>query len=253
MKNSNRVISIVTSWRFRARGTPLLGLLIVALKALWVSGADEGLAPAPDSGATLTLRFGDFEESVETELALPDSAGEVLVVESSSNLKAWVARGEFERDGSEDGLTFLDHSVAGVGQRYYRLRTSDSMSAAHVRAATVSGASGAHRFSVTLASPDTGCDQYADWWEVVSLDGDLRERRVLAHSHANEQPFTRSGGSAPIATSETVLIRAHMNTSGYGGVSLIGSPESGFRPILLNREFANELASESPLPSGCAF
>jgi hypothetical protein len=63
-----------------------------------------------------------------------------------------------------------------------------------VVAVEVTGEPGARAFTVTVRSPDTGCERYADLWEVVSTDGDLRYRRVLAHSHVDEQPFTRSGG-----------------------------------------------------------
>ena len=117
----------------------------------------------------------------------------------------------------------------------------------------VSGSPGAYNFSVTIRSPDTGCAQYADWWEVVGADGKLLYRRVLLHSHADEQPFDRSGGPVPIQSDTTVWVRAHMNTTGYGGAALQGSPKSGFAAATPPPSFAADAATQAPLPDGCAF
>ena len=76
------------------------------------------------------------------------------------------------------------------------------VTAADVIDVSTSGQPGAYSFSVTVSSPDTGCEQYADWWEVVTEDGQLLYRRVLLHSHVAEQPFTRSGGPVDV-TAET--------------------------------------------------
>lgn len=124
---------------------------------------------------------------------------------------------------------------------------------ADVVAVEVSGSPGAYTFSVTVSSPDTGCEQYADWWEVVTESGDLVYRRVLLHSHATEQPFTRSGGPVAVAESDTVIVRAHMNTGGYGGDALRGSAEAGFEAYEPEARFAAELASGDPLPEDCDF
>ena len=99
---------------------------------------------------------------------------------------------------------------------------------ADVVAVRTSGSPGAYSFAVTLQSPDTGCDQYADWWEVITPDGELLYRRVLAHSHVDEQPFTRSGGPVDVQSTTRVIVRAHMNDAGYGGVAFSGSEEAGF-------------------------
>jgi hypothetical protein len=124
---------------------------------------------------------------------------------------------------------------------------------ADVIAVETGGASGAYQLNVTIMSPDTGCAQYADWWEVVGEDGRLLYRRVLAHSHADEQPFARSGGPVPIQPDTVVWVRAHMHPGGYGGQAMKGSITSGFRSEELRADFAAALAKQSPLPDGCAF
>jgi len=124
---------------------------------------------------------------------------------------------------------------------------------ADVIAVQTSGQPGAYQFNVGIRSPDKGCAQYADWWEVVSTDGKLLYRRVLLHSHVDEQPFTRTGGTVPIQADTLVLVRAHMNTGGYGGVAFKGSVKTGFKQDVLGAEFAAGLAKQAPLPDGCDF
>ena len=111
----------------------------------------------------------------------------------------------------------------------------------------------AYQFAVEVFSPDTGCDQYADWWEVLSVEGRLLYRRVLLHSHVDEQPFTRSGGPVPIEQDTLVFVRAHMNTIGYGGQVLKGSITSGFESLEVDAGFAADVESMPPLPEDCAF
>ncbi|WP_298316886.1 hypothetical protein [uncultured Aquimarina sp.] len=118
---------------------------------------------------------------------------------------------------------------------------------------SVTGQEGNYTFSVEIKSPDLGCNQYADWWEIVSEDGRLLYRRILAHSHVNEQPFTRSGSPVNIAKDEIVYIRAHMNNKGYGDVVFKGSVSTGFNQETLETTFASELETTAPLPNGCAF
>lgn len=117
----------------------------------------------------------------------------------------------------------------------------------------VSGNERAYQFSVGIRSPDTGCDQYADWWEVITGDGDLIYRRILLHSHVNEQPFVRSGGPVTIDQDTLVIVRAHMNTDGYGGIAFEGSVQSGFKAVDLDPSFAFHLSETQPLPEDCAF
>lgn len=124
---------------------------------------------------------------------------------------------------------------------------------ADVIAVTVTGEDKAYRFSVEVHSPDTGCDQYADWWEVLTEDGGLLYRRILAHSHVDEQPFVRSGGPVGITPDAVVIVRAHLHPGGYGGQAMKGSVQDGFEAVAVGEDFAAGVESLEPQPSGCAF
>lgn len=126
-------------------------------------------------------------------------------------------------------------------------------SQAVVTAVSFTGSADNYTFSVEIRSPDTGCDQYANWWEVFDQEGELIYRRILGHSHVNEQPFTRSGGAVKIAEDTFVYVRAHMNNLGYGSLVFGGSVKDGFKALELPIEFAAELAETEPLPTSCAF
>ncbi len=118
---------------------------------------------------------------------------------------------------------------------------------------SVSGNEYTYNFSVTLSSPDKGSNQYADWWEVISENGNLIYRRILGHSHVNEQPFIRSGGGVNITTAQIVWIRAHMNNTGYGGKTYKGSIDVGFETAAMLDGFALAIENEKPQPNDCAF
>jgi len=124
---------------------------------------------------------------------------------------------------------------------------------ANIDSVEVFGGPGSYTFSVGILSPDTGCDQYADWWEVVSLEGELVFRNTLAHSHVNEQPFIRASGPVDIEADTVVWVRAHMFPTGYGGVVFRGTVESGFRPAEPPTVFGPGLEDLPPQPPACAF
>ncbi len=131
--------------------------------------------------------------------------------------------------------------------------TGSVSGSAVVSSVSFSGGPGNYNFSVTVESPDTDCNQYADWWEVIDSEGTLLYRRILAHSHVGEQPFTRSGGPVNIAADQAVIVRAHMNNLGYGTQVFSGSVAQGLSESSIDRDFAAELESAAPLPDGCAF
>jgi hypothetical protein len=122
-----------------------------------------------------------------------------------------------------------------------------------VTSVQVSGNAGAYRFAVSVQSPDQGCDQYADWWEVLTDEGELVYRRVLLHSHVQEQPFVRSGGPVNVDPDAILWVRAHMHPGGYGGTAFRGSVREGFNQVELASSFAPHVETQEPLPDGCAF
>ena len=124
---------------------------------------------------------------------------------------------------------------------------------ANVLSVQVTGNPGIYQFAVEIASPDTGCEQYADWWEVLNEDGKLLYRRILLHSHVNEQPFVRSGGPVEIDADTVVHVHAHMNTVGYGGTVMKGTVQDGFEPVEVEAGFGASLERVPPQPEDCAF
>lgn len=124
---------------------------------------------------------------------------------------------------------------------------------ADVVGVTVSGDPGAYQFAVAIRSDETGCDQYADWWEVLTPSGELVYRRVLTHSHPSEQPFTRDGGPVDAPPDAELVVRAHLHPSGYGGEIHVGSVEGGFTGAPADPGLAPELAVDPPLPESCLF
>ena len=121
-------------------------------------------------------------------------------------------------------------------------------------AVAAAGDAGAYTFNVSIESADIGCTQYADWWEVLSEDGMLLYRRILTHSHTNENTFTRSGGPVEIDADQVVVVRAHMSNEGYNGVVMQGSVDEGFVAAPgIGSDFATEVELEDPQPAGCDF
>lgn len=94
---------------------------------------------------------------------------------------------------------------------------------AQVRSVTVQQSGDTWRFSVEVEHHDQGWDHYADRWVVVDPhDGTVYGRRVLAHPHDNEQPFTRSQSGISIPSDrDRVLVVAACNVHGFGGCGRI--------------------------------
>jgi hypothetical protein len=88
---------------------------------------------------------------------------------------------------------------------------------------------GTWTFHVTVRHPDTGWEDYADGWDVLTPDGAVLKpdpaspfTRLLLHPHENEQPFTRSQSGIAIPSDVTqVRVRAHDLVDGYGGREVV--------------------------------
>ena len=80
-------------------------------------------------------------------------------------------------------------------------------------------------FHVTVRHPDTGWEDFADGWDVLTPDGkviktklSIKFTRDLTHPHVNEQPFTRKQSNIVIPPGITkVRVRAHDSVDGFGG------------------------------------
>ena len=130
--------------------------------------------------------------------------------------------------------------------------SSTNISLANVISVTTTGLNNNYTFSVGILSPDVSCVQYADWWEVLDNNG-MIHRRILGHSHANEQPFIRSSGSINVSSNKTIWIRAHMSNGGYGGTMLTGSVQDGFNVISYANLWDDAIEFLVPQVNDCAF
>lgn len=73
-------------------------------------------------------------------------------------------------------------------------------------------------FWVTVEHADTGWEHYANSFEILKENGTLIKRRILAHPHVEEQPFTRSLDGVKLHKNlKHVIVRARDSVHKYGG------------------------------------
>ena len=102
----------------------------------------------------------------------------------------------------------------------------------------VQAVDGSWVFYVTVNHPDTGWENYADGWDVVTPEGIVLKSnpedpftRLLLHPHENEQPFTRSQSGIVIPEGiMLVVVRAHDLVDGYGGREVSVDLAAGLGP-----------------------
>ena len=197
-----------------------------------------------------------MEEVVEEETQEDtEEAAQGETQESAQEETEESAQENTEGSAQEETQTDTQESAQEETQESMQEDTQESAQEdlAKITNVVVQGQANNYTFSVTIASQETGCDQYADWWEVFTEDGTLIYRRILAHSHVDEQPFTRSGGPVNVGTDDFVYVRAHMNNLGYGTQVFSGTVRDGLVLDNLATSFAESLESQEPLPTGCAF
>ncbi|CEM32708.1 unnamed protein product [Vitrella brassicaformis CCMP3155] len=117
---------------------------------------------------------------------------------------------------------------------------------------------GKYMIGVTLETSDVDCTHYANWWEVLSEDGELLYRRILRHSHAATQPFTRySEDDVSLEEDQEIIVRAHMHVDGkelYPDSQVLkGSAKAGFAKATLEKNFAAAVEKEGPQAEGCLY
>jgi hypothetical protein len=75
-------------------------------------------------------------------------------------------------------------------------------------------------FAVTVRHADRDPDHWADWWRVRTPEGRELGRRVLLHSHVDEQPFTRDERIRIPAGVRVVVVEGHDKVHGLGGAAV---------------------------------
>jgi hypothetical protein len=187
----------------------LVGVATVAGLALAACAPSEGPGSVP-SPATSDLPDATMTSSV------PDNGSQEPATNFPTALSPSTTSPTEEADTPEVTPTAMRSSTPPAG----RAANADVL---YVRA--VQTADDTWTFHVTVRHPDTGWEDYADGWDVLTPDGTVIKpdpespfTRLLLHPHENEQPFTRSQSGIIIPADVTqVRVRAHDLVDGYGG------------------------------------
>lgn len=198
--------------------------LLIATCTLLTAGCqpDDNSAGVGEAAATPA-------ESAPTPTALPDAAQETAVPATSTPIPATPTPAPTSSSGDEE----TDAEAADAEATDAIAADADVL---FVHAAEAPD--GSWTFRVTVAHPDTGWEDYADGWDVVTPDGTVLKpnpddafTRVLLHPHENEQPFTRSQRGIVIPDEvTTVTVRAHDLVDGFGGREVQVDLEAGSGP-----------------------
>lgn len=172
---------------------------------------DVGPVPLPPEGFLVSLDWC-AEDTALVVVATGDGVDQLHTIDLGSAEASLVA--------SDDDITVLGCVPPGETE-------SANADVVHVRA--VEAEDGSWTFHVTVEHPDTGWEDYADGWDVVTPDGQVLKpdpegefTRTLLHPHVDEQPFTRSQSGIVIPEGvTTVRVRAHDIVDGFGGKEVV--------------------------------
>jgi hypothetical protein len=203
----------------------------LTLKTIPATGAaiDLGPVPLPTGGFLVSLHWC-AEETALAVVATAEGVHELHTIDVSSGDSSLVTSDDYVYVlgcvGQARGGTAADGNAADGN--------AGNADVVHVRAVQTAGPAPGEgattwTFHVTVEHPDTGWEDYADGWDVVTPEGEVLKpdpgapfTRLLLHPHVDEQPFTRSqsGVVVPAGTTE-VRVRAHDIVDGYGGQEVV--------------------------------
>lgn len=191
----------------------------LTLKTVEDSGTVTEVAPIPlPSGGFLVSLDWCTQETVLVVVANSEGVHELHTMDLDS--------GEASLVTSDEEIAVLGcvrGTEGGAGM------SGDGANADVVHVRAVESEDGTWTFHVTVEHPDTGWEDYADGWDVVTPDGEVLKpdpesefTRTLLHPHVEEQPFTRSQSGIVIPEGVTkVRVRAHDLVDGYGGKEVV--------------------------------
>ena len=129
--------------------------------------------------------------------------------------------------------------------------------------------SGKYSLKVVIQAPDRSCKQRADWWEVITTRGELKEnwRKPLTDFRSDIQQPRIDTHILDVQPDEEMIVRAHFHgdylsardpfmndgstyqKSGYTDQAMRGSINEGFHMIRISENFAKHLETQEPLPT----
>lgn len=209
-----------------AKKTPAFSLLIILILLIGCGSNEETPAPTAESGEVRPTPTTELEEPATQGSEIPENESAEAVDETGYPAPPVESQSypAPESDVAPQGYP-ADEEI----QEEESLPESNPAADADVTfVRAVEGSDGSWTFHVTVAHPDTGWEDYADGWDVVTPTGVVVKNneadpftRLLLHPHETEQPFTRSQSGLAIPADVTeVIVRAHDLVSGWGGESV---------------------------------